>query len=193
MQQDNTFTQDAPPPLQYRYPELVELLDDLDGFHKFISIRLRQHGLERRYHLDDIVGECLLRWHAATLKGKPIPNIMAWMKRTAFNVVSELSRDAQKATPYDPSILMESVSTTIDDADCDDRDEQRHVVRQALNTLSSHKRELLELRFVHGLSWEEIAIRFADRGESIKVATLRKRGQRALEDLRTSFLEKLQG
>jgi RNA polymerase sigma factor (sigma-70 family) len=190
MKPKSTAIKDVVPSLSKRYPELAELLDDLDGFCKFICIRLRNFKLDGRYSPDDIIGECILRWHQAVQNGKPIPYIMGWMKVTANYVVQELKRESNKAYPYDPSI----VETLPDTSDVDGLEtiEQRQVVLKALAALPEDKRELLNLRFFQNLSWDAIAEVYVARGENVKASALRKRGQRAQEELRKVFLGLLQ-
>jgi RNA polymerase sigma factor (sigma-70 family) len=192
MKKSVTSTREVLPSLQQRYPVLTELLEDLDGFQKFILAKLRSFGLERHYKPDDILNECFLRWYKAVENGKSIPSLAGWMRVTAFNVISELSRETKKANPYDPSILENLLPDAFDEVDGQGEDNQQQAVRKALNALSDDKRELLELRFFHNLSWDGVAAHFMARGEKVTVSTLRKRGQRAIEELRKVFLRMLE-
>lgn len=192
MKQSSTSVKELLPSLQQRYPVLTELLEDIDGFQKFILAKLRLYGLERRYNSDDILNECLLRWYKAVENGKPIPSFAGWIKVTAFHIISELSRNTKRVNSYEPSILENLLPDAFDKADDEGEDDPQLVVRKALNALSDDKRELLELRFFHGLSWDEVAAHFIARGEKVTVFTLRKRGQRAIDELRKNFLKILQ-
>ncbi len=58
-----------------------------------------------------------------------------------------------------------------------------------MSKLPEDKQELLELRIVQELSWNEVVSYYAAQGKDVKVATLRKRGERALEELRQAVLE----
>ena len=174
--------------LESRYPELSHLLEDMDGFYKSVQIRLRGFHLERRYSPDDIINECILRWHQAVEDNKPIFVLEGWMRLTALNVIRERNREAQKLKPYDPTIISQWVS---DEMDCSGEDEEWEEkyrrLHQSLKTLSDEKRELLNLRYFQGMSWEDVASVYADRGQNIKLPTLRKRGERALKELRNAF------
>lgn len=183
-------TKDAPQRLEERYLPLKAHLNDLDGFYKFIMVRLRQFRLNGRYGPDDIINECILRWYKAVEAGKPIPVLDGWMRLTAHNVVRELSRKNQKVHLYEPTVLAELIPEDLKETEQDN--EQHSIVNQALQTLREDKRELLQLRFVHTLSWEAIAEVYITRGEKVSVSTLRKRGQRNVEELRKAFLKILQ-
>jgi len=190
MKQTSTAVENVVPSLQKRYPQLTKLLDDLDGFQKFILICLRKYKLDGRYTPDDVTGECILRWHQASEKGKPIPNITAWMKLTAKYVIRELSRESNKAYTYDPSVI--EMLPDVAHGDDLEANEQKQVVRQALTALSKDKRELLELRFYQNLSWDEVTAFYMSHGEKVTTATLRKRGERGMKEMKKVFLEMLQ-
>jgi len=184
-----TTHENVVPSLQKRYPQLAQLLDDLDGFHKFVCIRLKNFKLDRRYSPNDIISECILRWHQAFEKGKEIPNITAWMKLTATYVIRELKRESNKTHPYDPAIV--ETFPDISRGDNLESKEQKQMVLTALAALSKDKRELLELRFFQNLSWDEVAAFYTAHGEKTTTAALRKRGERALKELKKVFLEML--
>ena len=143
--------------------------------------------------------EVLTRYDKKVKKKEEIPNVEAWMKLTALNCIRELNRQEYPVTalrkiPHDPSdfetdpkLLKSMMSNSEDITDLES--ENRSQVRKAMSKLPSYKRELLELRIVQGLSWNEIANHYISQGKSVKVATLRKRKERALEELRGVFLE----
>ena len=159
-----------------------------EDFHKFVRIRLRMFNLLGQYSPDDVVNECLIRWYTAVENGKKTPVLDGWMRSTAFNIVRELRRKTNKVDLYDPTILSELVAATPDDED-DEDDERRSFVLQALQTLSKKNQELLELRFFRNLSWDEVAVFYSSRGKTVSAIAARKRGQRALEELRKVFSE----
>lgn len=190
MHQKSTSLKDVRLTLQERYPQLAELLNDLDGFYKSILIRLSRFNLHNRYSPIEVTSECVCRLHKALEKGQDISNLDAWMKATAFNVVRELNREIQKASLYEPSILEEVLSNVLDES-TDEADERHRIVRRALTILTEDKRELLKLRFFQNLTWDQVAEFYTARGEKIAIATLRKRGQRAQDDLRKVLIEML--
>jgi RNA polymerase sigma factor (sigma-70 family) len=178
-------TKDAPQRLEENYPQLNAVLSDMEGFKKFVMARLK-FQLDGRYSPDDIINECILRWHKAVEAGKPIPVLDGWMRLTAQNVVRELSRKNQKVYSYEPTVLAELISGPHDEPKTED--EQHRAVHQTLQALPQEKRELLELRFFHNLSWKDIADAYTNQGKKTAVPALRKRGERAMEELRQVFL-----
>ncbi|HEY9298733.1 MAG TPA: hypothetical protein VIQ31_20720, partial [Phormidium sp.] len=63
-------------------------------------------------------------------------------------------------------------------------------VMAALKTIPSKDWQILELRIIKGLSWEEVGQELVKLGEKpLKNAALRKSGQRALERFRKAYHE----
>lgn len=194
--------------LQKAYPELVSAVD-WNGLYKYVQCRLWQFKMISNYSPDNIIIETIWRWDRKTKKGESIPNIEAWMKSTAFNCIRELNRQDKSATASkrvnlcDPStfetnpFLLKAVTAAsvdnikhIDNEDIDNDKWRR--TREAMSKLPKDKRELLELRIIQNLSWDEVSSHYATEGKNIKVATLRKRGERALEELRQAVLYMVQ-
>lgn len=166
------------------YHSSVEFLNNLESVKKFIQSRLHQYKLEGQYNPDDIINEVFLRWHKAVEEGKQVPVLAGWMRVTAHNIIRELKRKNERADLYEPSVLAELVPDTQKAAD----NEQHQFVRQALQLLSPEKRELLEFRFFQNLSWDDITNIYATRGQKTTAQTLRKRKQRAMDELRKVYL-----
>lgn len=135
MQQNPVSAKVAPLQLQERYPQLAALLNDLDGFHKFVMHRLKAFHLAGQYSPEDIISESLLRWHKAVEAGKPIPVLDGWMRVTANYIICELKRKSQRADSYEPAVLAELISDKHEEAD--EKSEQYQGVRQALQALYS--------------------------------------------------------
>jgi RNA polymerase sigma factor (sigma-70 family) len=190
MHETNVSNKEALQQNTEHYRQGVAFLNNLDGFQKFIKARLKSFNLNGQYSPDDIVNECFLRWHKAVEDGKEIPVLDGWMRKTAFNVIRELSRRNRKVDLREPTDLAESLPDAQEEADGDD--EQHQTVHQALKQLSQEKQELLEFRFFQNLSWDDITDVYASRGQKNTSQTLRKRGQRAMDELRKIYLSILE-
>ncbi|MBD2465734.1 sigma-70 family RNA polymerase sigma factor [Oscillatoria sp. FACHB-1407] len=152
------------------------------SFLSFIKRTLRQFHLEDIHTEFDIFNESYLRGVDFILKGSSIKSPKAWMRKTAYNVIRERSRDNHRCQPVE-SEYMEAllVSEEIIELDLE-------VVRQAYLELESSDRQILELRIVENLSWRDIGERFVEMGESPQnEPALRKRGQRAMQRLREIY------
>jgi RNA polymerase sigma factor (sigma-70 family) len=178
--------------LQKSYPQLVQNVD-WNAFYNCVKARLRQFNLASNYSPEYIIMQTIWRWDMHIKKGKQVACIDGWMKLTALRVIQELQRQDNKVT-YDPSTLetdphlLKAMMEVIESNTKDEDNETRQQVRTAMSQLSEDKRELLELRFFQNLSWDEVASYYAANGSDIKVSTLRKRGERALDELRKIIL-----
>ena len=152
----------------------------------FIRIRLRQFGLDGYYQPDDVLNTSFLRLE----RKKPIEgNIEAWLRITAYNIIREYSRKRQRETPM-PNEMYEKITDLNSNSDAEGLEKYGYL-REAFLQLPTEKQELLSLRFVRGLSWNEIVDFYRERGEELSAATLRKRHQRALKALQELVLAKL--
>ncbi len=157
----------------------------------FIQRTLRQFQLDSYYQPNDVLNEAFLR-----LKKKQeiedISNIHGWLKGTAWNIIREYSRKRQRETLM-PNEMYEEISDLNSNSYAESLEEYEHLreVREAFLQLPTEKQELLSLRFVRGLSWNEIADYYRERGEKTSAVTLRKRHERAINALRKQFLAKL--
>ena len=184
--------------LRRTYPELDTVIN-WNSLYKNVQNRLRQFNMAKNYKSDEIIMEVLTRYDKKVKKKEEIPNVEAWMKLTALNCIRELNRQEYPVTAFkkiphdpldfetDPKLVKSMMSNGEDITDLES--ENMSQVRKAMSKLPSYKRELLELRIVRDLSWNEIANHYISKGKNVKVATLRKRKERALEELRGVFLE----
>jgi len=187
MESKTTSIENSSPALLKFCPQLEGILNDKEGFYASVRIRLKIFNLQGRYSPEDVIHECLIRWYKAVESGKSIPVLDGWMRLTSLNIVRELRRKSDKDNLYEPNILAELVAEIPSSED----DEQWSLVRRALQALPEKNQELLELRFFRNLSWDEVAIFYGNRGEMVSAVAARKRGERALKDLRRVFLEML--
>lgn len=178
--------------------EFQALLDrnnpDTRSIWCFVERTLRQFGLDAfGVTADEILGEVYARGirHIVERK-KGIENPLGWIRLTANYVIREHSRKVRC------SVSLESVSAS--EAKLVVSCEMETLVTQeeikadiqalhvALGQLAQSEREILYLRHMEDLSWQEIGRRFIDCGrDEISEATLRQKGYRALVRLRKLF------
>jgi RNA polymerase sigma factor (sigma-70 family) len=164
--------------------------ETLKKFRLTFKRYLKQFNLFGIYEPDEVLNEAVLRFKALH-KGKKVPNPEAWIKKTGFNFVREMSRK-RKCQNLDHNTL-ESVVASVEDINLDlIKQEESDRVHDALKKLSLENQQLLKLRFFQGLSWSEIAQHLTTQnGNKVVVETLRKRGERAINQLREVYFDKL--
>jgi hypothetical protein len=166
--------------------ELQELLDPESpsglSLSVFLENKLRQFHLNRLYDHADILSEVLLRAHKLIhSEGVTVLQISAWTKKTAFNVIRELSRKEQKSTSLTENLLDKIDYTAGSDKLVED---DFLAINQAMKMLDSEEQRLLQLKLVECLSWRDISEIFRDEGYDYKEAALRKKKERSLSKLR---------
>jgi DNA-directed RNA polymerase specialized sigma24 family protein len=185
------FNQDVQGLLKPQNPQSKVLLS-------FIRCRLYQFGLQDYFTAEDIFIEAYLRGVTYTHQRRlPINHPRAWMKSTAYNVIRERKRERLRFAPLELDEFMahhhffEEPPEPL--ADCSpgvDKGLTNVGVVQAFQQLNPCDRNLIQWRYVEGLSWQAIQEQMAAQGQGdIKQSTLRKRGQRAMERFRQLYLD----
>ncbi|MGB3202415.1 MAG: sigma-70 family RNA polymerase sigma factor [Nodosilinea sp.] len=160
----------------------------------FIKRTIRQFGLEIYITEVDIFVEAYLRGVRYTQQNQAhIRQPKAWMRRTAYNIIRECKRDRLRYSAAAFDELMHQEPTEPDRAVLGTVSDEAitqaiNAVLQALDALSPGDRDLIQWKVVEGLTWTQVQARLVAEGEDrVSQATLRKRGQRALERLRHAY------
>ncbi len=158
----------------------------------FIQRTIRQFGLQVYITEIDIFVEAYLRGVKYTQDNQAeIRQPKAWMRRTAYNIIRECKRDRQRYSTLAFDELMDQgspIRSTADGVDSTAMANSISAVLEALETLTPGDRSLIQWKIVEGLSWQGVQTRLMAEGEDpVPQATLRKRGQRALERLRRAY------
>jgi RNA polymerase sigma factor (sigma-70 family) len=156
-----------------------------ESFLLFIKRFFDQYELDSYYQTHEVLNKSFLRVEMRK-RIENIPNIEAWFRGTAFNIIRQYARKRSRETLI-PNEIYEEIPDLNSNSNAEDIEEYKPL-REAFLQLPTEKQELLSLRFVRGLSWNEIADFYRERGEKVSAATLRKRHQRALNTLRQLVL-----
>lgn len=140
-------------------------------------LRLNQLGLIHTYSPKDILSEAKRRLKAAITEGKTIRSREAWLRTTGFLYILEIKYNhnhAMTSCAFDCSIP-----------------QRYQLVLEAMQMLDIEERQLLEMRLLEKLSWEQIAQRFLHSGETVSVEAIRQRGCRAMRAFRKAYRSRL--
>lgn len=194
------------PELQQFNVEIESLLKQQNprarSLNYFIKRQLWQFNLDGIYTEVDILNEAYIRGVSLIVKsGTGINNPLAWLRTTTWNIVRELSRSHQRyqAVAYDELLeshksRLEIGSMQSEDSLISDEVVERNIqaVFSALHELKPRERIIVELKAMQGLSWKEVGQHLIELGEEEQTETaLRKRGQRAMEQLRKLYHHKI--
>jgi DNA-directed RNA polymerase specialized sigma24 family protein len=160
----------------------------------FIQRTIRQFGLQAHITEIDIFVEAYLRGVKHTQQHQEeIRQPKAWMRRTAYNIIRECKRDRMHYSTLAFDELMDQGRLLVDASSPSGVEDDVIIhaidsVLQAVNTLSSSDRALIQWKVIEGCSWQEVQTRLIAQGEErVSQAALRKRGQRSLERLRRAY------
>ncbi|NET04631.1 MAG: sigma-70 family RNA polymerase sigma factor [Merismopedia sp. SIO2A8] len=175
------------------YLDVQSLLDPENSTGRSLLIFVRtiliKFHLDQSYNLADVINEAYCRGVRLIESGQSIKNTSAWLKATAYNIIRELSREQRRLQPLESDLaefkIVLATTTTV----CEDViDECLIAVEMAFEKLSIQDQRILRLRVVEDLSWREVGERLQANGERPKKeAALRKRGERALKNLRKNY------
>jgi RNA polymerase sigma factor (sigma-70 family) len=156
----------------------------------FISRCLRQFRLHGDYETTFILSEVYIRGLKALNSGSKISNLLSWTRNTAYNVIREISHQRQREISSQRLTELEDSEYSMaaeEDLSEDSVLEQISMLRQAFQKLTEEEQELLTLRIIEGLSWNEISDRLGSNA-----SVLRQRQSRVLRKLRSTFNESLE-
>jgi RNA polymerase sigma factor (sigma-70 family) len=159
----------------------------------FIRRSLKQFRLDNYYNVIDVLTETYIRAiNYVENQQEDIKNLQAWIRVTAYNVVREFSREQQRYQSLDKyretqhSLELAKIPNSL--AIENDIEPKIIILQSALQNLEDDERKIIEMRFLEGLSWSEIAKRLeSEEGKVINIAALRKRGSRSLQRLRQIY------
>ena len=154
---------------------------------------------------NEVISEAYIIGQQLILDGESIPNIEAWMRTTTWNLIRNSSRKHQReqkkykslSSPVSNSSDIElkdilpskeepnNVYTLADKQAAEREKRKKHNrISKALETLNTEDQEILKLKLVEELSWQEIAQRLCS-GQ--KLASLRQKGSRAKKKLEKAY------
>jgi DNA-directed RNA polymerase specialized sigma24 family protein len=149
----------------------------------FVRRELKAFHLDKLYREAYVLNEAYVRAIATISKGIIIRDSSAWLRGTMFRIVRELSREHQKTVSLEENLLENRSIVSPEEL-------QNELARLiwAFQFLPPKDQELLHMKVVENLSWQEIreAWRMKGHGDYLE-ATLRKRKERALIRLRKKY------
>ena len=157
---------------------------------KGIKSKLRQFNLPH-VQVNDVIHETYLRGIKVLESGQEIKNPRAWIRKTSFYVISEMSRKQKKQQSWDSNLIEHQLAPEDSHSLCSENseDEDLRLLELALKKLDPKDYKLIVLRHIEELSWQQVVSHLASNGEVVTEASARQRGNRALKRLRKIFFE----
>ncbi|NEO47896.1 MAG: sigma-70 family RNA polymerase sigma factor [Moorea sp. SIO4A3] len=150
----------------------------------------------RKFYLPDdkiyeVINETYLRGIKLIESGQEIENPGAWIRVTSFNVIREMSRKREKEQLWDSNLIEQKIAPEYSHSlsSANSEDENLKLLELALQKLEPQDSQLIVLRHIEGLSWQQVVNHLASQGEYLTEASARQRGNRSLKRLRKIFFE----
>lgn len=165
---------------ELRWPPAVKLSptdDSLGGLlvHQDFVRRVAHELARDPAEAEDLAQEAWLR--ALRRPPGPVQSARGWLRKLVFHVSCNRWRRSRARAEAEASLEPAPAVPTPDEIVA--REQQRSLVRDALDALPAHFREVLALRFLDGLATETIARRLG-----VSIETVRSRRRRGLALLR---------
>ena len=154
----------------------------------FIQAKLCQFNLD--CDINVVMNEVYLRGVKFVENGKEIRSPFSWIRGTALNVIREMSRRQKKIT-VNSSLLEVYLDTTSVEPEPEGLfgETEWSKLESVLTKLRPDEQNVLNLRWVKGLSWKDVAQALSKNGQEVQEGTARKRGGRAFGHLREKYRE----
>jgi DNA-directed RNA polymerase specialized sigma24 family protein len=157
------------------------------GLISFTRSRIQQTRVQGWEEKDLLIEACIRSVEYIENNCREIQNPASFLRQVIINILRE---EVRKNIKNEKMILDINVKE-LDEEDISDEDEHQRALEHlnaSLNKLSSKDRELIELRFVKKLSYEDIQKYFVAQGKDVpNLDALRQQMSRALKRLRQEF------
>jgi DNA-directed RNA polymerase specialized sigma24 family protein len=168
------------------------------GLIKFIEYKLYKYNLHS-YEADDIISDAIARAIAYLKNNEEIPNIVAWLKVTCYNIIREKSRKEKRQTALIQKLRKVDNSLYSTDTPTDTSrfsSDETKFANLLTKSLSELERAILSLMSKE-LSWREICVRLSEKEflakesatEPKTIERIKKKGNRATSKLRNLIKE----
>jgi DNA-directed RNA polymerase specialized sigma24 family protein len=162
--------------------------NDKDSRSLWMSVQaeLNRYGLGQSDTASAVLHAALLRGKQTIDKGKTIPNPSAWLRLTCRYIIKEKQRGSQRETQLESS---DSIASQLPEDTLEDPNNDKHAaLKKELQLLSNIDQEILMLKVVHELNWEEVQTRLVDMGyQQYSLPALRQRKSRVVLQLRQNL------
>lgn len=172
------------------YKEVAEVLESA-RLKAYISYRLRILQMNHVLDEKDVINYVALCLVETLRSGKPVSYPFAWAKIVSVRYINSQYNKFKNSYPLDSEKIEYLINRKIEYNTPFDEDDKEEIYRK-IKQLTPTNQKIIMWRFFQNLSWTQIAeLLTQEEGKTISNATARKRGERALNELREKYLNEL--
>jgi RNA polymerase sigma factor (sigma-70 family) len=169
-------------------PEVTEILHSR-WLKNYIRVRISTLKLSSHISEEDVIqhaaAECAIKYFNS---GQRIEYPITWAKLVSERYINKLYKKNRNSEATDSEKLEYLANIAFEERNLRDSENQGQL-HQSIRQLKSASRQIIELRFIQELHWDQIAeILSCQENRVICIATARKRGERALRELKKIYL-----
>lgn len=171
---------------RYDYPQVAEILQS-KKLREYIKLRLYVLKMNNVLSEEDVINYVALCLVKTLQSGKTVPYPIAWSKVVSQRHISNQYNKSKSSEATDSNKIEYLANRLVyPNTSFDEREEIHKKIKQ----LRPGNQKILILRFFKHLSWDKIAeLLTREEGTKISSATARKRGERALDELRRKYTD----
>lgn len=171
--------------------DFVEVRQVLQSKWLKFHIRSRIHALKLSSWVseEDVIQYVVVCLVETIESGKQVNYPVAWSKLVSERHIQKLYKKHRVCEATESDKIEYLANLRCGENDFYDKNEK---MVKNIQRLKPASQEIIKMRFFDNLSWSQIAKILSDReGKKIRVTTARKRGERAVEELRKIYFHKL--
>lgn len=164
------------------------VLQVLQSRYLSAHIKSRLATLKTNLSEEDVLHYVILSLIETIKSGKEVRNPVSWGKTVAERYISKQYKLCRQSIAVESGTLefLENLHRPeVSSLDTDDTE----YLNSLIERLKHPERQLIRWRFFDNLSWAQIAVRLSTPTKSVSEQTARKRGERALDALRSLYTD----
>jgi RNA polymerase sigma factor (sigma-70 family) len=153
----------------------------------FVKYRLYAMKMNHLLTEDDVINYVCVELIKAYNSEKVINSPLAWSKVVSQRYIISQMKKSSKSEPTE----LETIDFLANDQEHHVSYEEKEELRNKIKQLKVTAQNIINWRYFENCSWEEIAVILSHReNKQINAASARKRGERALNELRNLYIDK---
>ncbi|MCG6135136.1 MAG: hypothetical protein MET45_10795 [Nostoc sp. LLA-1] len=167
-------------------PEIAEVFQS-KTLRNYIKLRLRVYNMNNALSEEDVINHVVLCLVKTLQSEKPVYHPVAWAKVVSERYINNQFKKLKNSELTDSDKIEYLANRLVEQNTPFDEKKEIH---KKIKQLTPGNQKILIWRFFQHLSWNQIAeLLSQEEGKTINTATARKRGERAIDELRKKYID----